>query len=59
MANREEILKQSARFRHTLDAMEHVIKTGNADALEDLIRNAAEARATWQLGGPRGGGTPR
>jgi prephenate dehydrogenase len=59
MANREEILKQSARFRHTLDAMEHVIKTGNADALEDLIRNAAEARSTWQLGGPRGGGTPR
>ena len=59
MANREEILKQSARFRHTLDVMEHVIKSGNADALEDLIRNAAEARAGWQLGGPRGGGTPR
>jgi prephenate dehydrogenase len=56
MANREEILKQSARFRHTLDAMELVIKNGNADALEDLIRSAAEARANWQLGGPRGGG---
>jgi prephenate dehydrogenase len=55
MANREEILKQSARFRHTLDAMELVIKNGNADALEDLIRSAAEARAGWQLGGPRGG----
>ena len=26
MANREEILKQALRFRHTLDAMEHVIK---------------------------------
>ena len=35
MANREEILKQTQRFRHTLDAMEHVIKTGNAEALED------------------------
>jgi prephenate dehydrogenase len=56
MANREEILKQSARFRSTLDAMELVIKNGNADALEDLIRSAAEARASWQLGGPRGGG---
>jgi prephenate dehydrogenase len=55
MANREEILKQSARFRSTLDAMEHVIKSGNTDALEDLIRSAAEARAGWQLGGPRGG----
>jgi prephenate dehydrogenase len=56
MANREEILKQSARFRHTLYAMEHVIKNGNADALEDLIKSASEARASWQLGGPRGGG---
>jgi prephenate dehydrogenase len=50
MSNREEILKQSQRFRHTLDAMEHVIKTGNAEALEDLIRKASEARAGWQMG---------
>ncbi len=50
MSNREEILKQSQRFRHTLDAMEHVIKTGNAEALEDLIRNASESRAGWQMG---------
>ncbi|MFO1219809.1 MAG: prephenate dehydrogenase/arogenate dehydrogenase family protein [Burkholderiaceae bacterium] len=57
MANREEILKQSARFRSTLDAMELVIKNGNADALEDLIRSAAEARANWQLGSQRGGGS--
>ena len=49
MANREEILKQSMRFRHTLDAMEHVIKSGNVEALEDLIRNASEARANWQM----------
>ena len=50
MSNREEILKQSQRFRHTLDAMEHVIKTGNAEALEDLVRKASEARAGWQMG---------
>ena len=49
MANREEILKQSQQFRHTLDAMEHVIKTGNMEALEALIRNASEARAGWQM----------
>ena len=30
--------------------MEHVIKTGNAEALEDLIRKASEARAGWQMG---------
>ncbi len=56
MSNREEILKQSQRFRHTLDAMEHVIKTGNAEALEDLIRKASEARAGWHMGSGKPGG---
>jgi len=49
MANREEILKQTQRFRHTLDAMEHVVKTGNTEALEALIRSASDARASWQM----------
>jgi len=49
MANREEILKQTQRFRHALDAMEHVVKTGNTEALEALIRSASEARAGWQM----------
>ncbi|CAN7425807.1 prephenate dehydrogenase [Rhizobacter sp. LjRoot28] len=55
MSNREEILKQSLRFRHTLDAMEHVMKTGNVEALEDLIRNASDARANWQMGAAKPG----
>ena len=50
MANREEVLKQSQRFRHALDALEHVIREGNADALEDLIRAPSEGRAGWQMG---------
>ncbi len=50
MSNREEILKQTQRFRHTLDAMEHVMKSGNAEALEDLIRKASDARGGWQMG---------
>jgi len=49
VSNREELLKQSMRFRHALDAMEHVIKSGNIEALEDLIRNASDARAGWQM----------
>ncbi len=53
MANREEVLKQSLRFRHTLDALEHVIKSGNVEALEDLIRNASDARAAWHMGGSK------
>ena len=53
VANREEVLKQSKHFRTALDALEHVMRTGNADALEDLIRGPAEGRGSWQMGAPR------
>ncbi|MBC8057460.1 MAG: prephenate dehydrogenase/arogenate dehydrogenase family protein, partial [Rhizobiales bacterium] len=49
MSNREEILKQTLRFRHALDAMEHAMKSGNIEALEDMIRSASDARAGWQM----------
>jgi len=49
VSNREEVLKQSLRFRHTLDALEHVIRSGNVEALEDLLRQAADARGGWQM----------
>ena len=54
VANREEILKQSLRFRHTLDAIEHVMRSGNVEALEDLLRQAADARGGWQMNGGSG-----
>jgi prephenate dehydrogenase len=59
MSNREEILKQAMRFRHALDAMEHVMRSGNVEALEDLIRKASDARAGWQMNIPKGGNGPR
>jgi prephenate dehydrogenase len=49
MSNREEVLKQSMRFRHTLEAMEHALKSGNIEALEDMVRSASEARGSWQM----------
>jgi len=49
ISNREELLKQAMRFRHSLDAMEHVIKSGNVEALEDLIRGASDSRANWHM----------
>jgi prephenate dehydrogenase len=55
VANREEVLKQSQRFRQALDALEHVMREGNADALEGLIRSPAEGRANWQMGARNGG----
>jgi prephenate dehydrogenase len=53
MANREEVLKQSQRFRHVLEAMELAMKSGNAEALEDMIRSASEARGGWQMSSPK------
>ena len=50
MSNREEVLKQSQRFRHALEAMELAMKSGNLEALEDMIRGASDARAAWQMG---------
>lgn len=49
ISNREELLKQSQRFRRALDTFEHALKSGNIDALEDLIRQASTARAGWQM----------
>jgi prephenate dehydrogenase len=49
MSNREEVLKQTSRFRHTLEAMELAMTSGNVDALEDMIRSASEARGGWQM----------
>lgn len=49
LSNREEILKQSQRLRHALDAFEVVIRSGNTEALEDLIRTASDGRAGWQM----------
>jgi prephenate dehydrogenase len=58
VANREEVLDQSQRFRHALDALEMVIRSANGEALEDLIRHASEGRSGWQMGAPRtSGGT--
>lgn len=49
--NREEVLRQSMRFRHALDALEHVIRGNNLEALEGLIRVASEGRSRWQPAG--------
>ncbi len=57
LANREEVLKQSQRFRFALDALEHAMLAGNAQALEDLIRSPATARSAWHIGGPARGGS--
>lgn len=49
-ANREEVLRQVQLFRHALEAFELAMRSGNTEALEDLIRAPAEGRARWQMG---------
>jgi prephenate dehydrogenase len=49
IANREELLTQSKIFQRTLQAMELMISSGNADALEDLIEQASHTRGTWRM----------
>ena len=53
LANREEVLKQSQRFRFALDALELAMLAGNAQALEDMVRSASDARAAWQMSGKK------
>jgi prephenate dehydrogenase len=50
MANGDEVAKQLQHFRQAIDAIEYVMKSGNAEALEELIRAAAQARAAWPPG---------
>jgi prephenate dehydrogenase len=50
MANREEVLRQSQRFRQSLDALEKVMLASNGEAWRDLLRQASEGRAHWQMG---------
>jgi uncharacterized protein YbbC (DUF1343 family) len=44
----------TADLTHSLDALEHVIRACNPQALEDLIRGAADGRSNWQIGSTRG-----
>ena len=50
LANRQELLAQSEVFQRTLKAMEAMIDAGNAEALEDFISQASQARSKWRMG---------
>ncbi|HEY1091614.1 MAG TPA: prephenate dehydrogenase/arogenate dehydrogenase family protein [Burkholderiaceae bacterium] len=50
LANKDEVLMQSQRFRAALDHFEALMKSGNTAALEELIRRVADDRRQWQMG---------
>jgi len=53
IANKQEVLAQSARFREQLSLLEEVIAQDDANALETLLRQTADGRSQWQMGLPR------
>ena len=53
LANRQELLEQSAVFQRALQAMELMIHNNNGEALEESIAGASRARANWRMGFPK------
>ncbi|MEY5097931.1 MAG: hypothetical protein RJA36_650 [Pseudomonadota bacterium] len=54
LANRNEVIAQSRRFRAALDTLEASMAAGDGATLQELIRQASAARAGWQLcAGPK------
>lgn len=49
LANRDEVLKQSQIFQRNLQALELIISSGNAQALEGLLEHASQSRGQWTL----------
>ena len=49
VSNREELLAQSKIFQRNLYALELMISSGNAEALEGLIEQASLTRANWTM----------
>lgn len=53
IANREELLAQSKLFQQSLQSLEQLISSGSGDALESMIEQASETRASWRISSPK------
>ena len=51
LANREDVLQQSALMRKALHEFEQAMRDGDAARLEQLIAEASQTRSRWRLGG--------
>ena len=51
LANRDQVLHQSALMRDALQEFEAVMRSGDAERLQALIQEASETRSRWRLGG--------
>jgi len=53
ITNREEVLKQSERFRGALGVLEQVLRDCQGESLEALVQGVSQARSHWRMGAPR------
>ena len=53
LANREELLTQSQLFQQALQRLEHLVRSDNPQALEDMLTLASETRTHWRMGAQR------
>lgn len=51
LANRDEVLHQSALMREALHELETAMAVGDTDRLQTLIHEASQTRSRWRLGG--------
>ncbi len=51
LANRDEVLHQSALMREALQEFETAMRSGDAQHLQELIAEASQTRSRWRLGG--------
>ncbi|AVO48022.1 prephenate dehydrogenase/arogenate dehydrogenase family protein [Melaminivora suipulveris] len=50
LANREQVLEQSQHFAAALEQLQHAMRAGDTQLLQDLITLASTSRARWRLG---------
>jgi len=51
LANRDEVLHQSALMREALHEFEQAMRAGDAERLQALVDEASQTRSRWRLGG--------
>lgn len=51
LANRDQVLHQSALMRAALDELENAMRSGDSGRLLTLITEASQTRSRWRLGG--------
>ena len=51
MANRHEVLRQTALLRQALEDFETALQQGQPKVLQQLIAKASATRAAWRLSG--------